>query len=46
MSIHWLEIRIKTQTGLLSSYLRKKLNPMQVRLMSIKDIPFKTEPKF
>jgi hypothetical protein len=41
-----LTVRIKTNVGLLSPYLRKKLNPLVVRLMSIKDIPFKTEPKY
>jgi hypothetical protein len=46
MEIHWLEIRIRTSTGLLSDYLRKKLNPLEIRLMSVKDIPFKTDPKF
>jgi len=31
---------------MLSDFYRKKLNPMQINLVSIKDIPFKTEPKF
>ena len=46
VEIHWLEIRIRTSTGLLSDYLRKKLNPLEIRLMSVKDIPYKTDPKF
>ena len=31
---------------MLSDFYRKKLNPMQINLVSVKDIPFKTEPKF
>lgn len=44
--IHFLEIRISTQTALLSPYLRKKLNPLMINLKACKDIPYKTEPKF
>ena len=45
-AIHYLHVTITTQTGLLSDYLRRKLNPMQIRLAACKDIPFKTEPKY
>lgn len=31
---------------MLSEFLRKKLNPLAVNLVAIKDIPFKTEPKY
>jgi hypothetical protein len=46
MPIHFLEVKITTQTALLSPYLRKKLNPLKIRLNSCKDIPFKTDPKY
>ena len=32
--------------GLLSPFLRKKLNPIKITLVACKDIPFKTEPKY
>jgi len=31
---------------MLSEFLRKKLNPLQINLVSCKDIPFKTEPRY
>lgn len=37
---------IKCDQPLLSEFYRKKLNPLQINLVSIKDIPFKTEPKY
>jgi len=46
IAIHYLEVKLVTQSGLLSTYLRKKLNPMMIRLASCKDIPFKSEPKY
>lgn len=46
LPIHYLEIKISTQTALLSSFLRKKLNPMMITLVACKDIPFKTDPKY
>jgi len=30
----------------LSEFYRKKLNPLQINLVSVKDIPFKTEAKY
>ena len=44
--ILFLNVCIKSDVPLLSEYLHKKLNPLQVLLVSIKDIPFHTEPKF
>lgn len=46
MAIHYLEIKIACETPLLSYFLRKKLNPMQINLVACKNIPFKTEPKY
>ena len=31
---------------MLNEFLRKKLNPLQITLVSMKDIPYKTEPKY
>lgn len=31
---------------LLSPYLRKKTNPLQIQINVAKEIPYKTEPKF
>lgn len=44
--LHFLDIKVQFDKPLLSEYLRKKLNPMQLTLSSVKDIPFKTDPKF
>ena len=30
----------------MSEFYRKKLNPLQINLVSVKDIPFKTEAKY
>ena len=43
---HELEINITSDQPLLSPYLRKKLNPLQIDICVAKDVPFKTEPKF
>jgi hypothetical protein len=44
--LHYLEINIEADVPLLSPYLRKKLNPLQLDLRAVKDIPYKTEPKY
>ena len=46
MQLHYLNFSIKCEQPLLSDFYRKKLNPMQINLVSVKDIPFKTEPKY
>lgn len=46
MAIHYLNFTIRCDKALLSDFYRKKLNPLQINLVSIKDIPFKTEPKY
>ena len=46
MSVHELTVKVESDLPLLSEYLGKKLNPMQINLVAIKDIPFKTEPRF
>jgi len=44
--LNYLNLAIKSETALLSDFYRKKLNPLQINLVSVKDIPFKTEPKY
>ena len=46
LSLNYLNLTIKCDKPLLSDFYRKKLNPLQINLVSIKDIPFKTDPKF
>ena len=46
MSLDYLELSIRSEQPLLSDFYRKKLNPMQINLVGIKDIPFKTEAKY
>lgn len=46
MQIHYLDLHIKSENPLLSDFYRKKLNPMQINLVAVKDIPFKTDHKF
>jgi hypothetical protein len=46
MPIHWINVHIKSELPLLTEFLRKKLNPMQINLITFKDVPFKTEPKY
>lgn len=43
---HYLNIQISTDQPLLSSFLRRKLNPIMVELVACKDIPYKTEPRY
>ena len=31
---------------MLTEFYRKKLNPMVINLVAMKDVPFKTEPKY
>ena len=45
-ALDYLDLRISCEKPLLSSFYRKKLNPMQVNLVSIKDIPYKSDPKY
>ena len=46
MQIQYMSLRIHSETPLLSEFYRKKLNPLQINMVAIKDIPFKTEPKY
>lgn len=46
MALNYLSLTIKSEQPLLSPFYRKKLNPLQINLVSVKDIPFKTEPKY
>ena len=46
LEIDYLDLRITSDKAMLSDFLRKKLNPMQINLVSVRDIPFKTDPKF
>ena len=46
MEIEYLNLTIRSETPMLSDFYRKKLNPMIINLAAVKDIPYKTEPKF
>lgn len=46
MEIHYLKFSINLDQPLLSNFLRRKLNPLMVNLVSAKKIPFKTEPRY
>ena len=46
MQLHYLTLKVTADETLLSDFLRKKLNPLQLNLVNCKDIPFKTEPKY
>ena len=46
MELEYLEIKVKCDSPMLTEFFRKKLNPLQINLVSMKDIPYKTEPKY
>lgn len=46
MQIHYMSVTIQSEQHMLSDFLRKKLNPLQINLVACKDIPYKTEAKF
>ena len=46
MEITYLEIKVKSEQPMLTEFYRKKLNPLLINLVSCKDVPFKTEPKY
>ena len=46
LQLHYLEVQVRSENPLLSDFYCKKLNPLQVNLVAIKDIPFKTDPKY
>lgn len=46
MAIHYMNIKVESDQPLLSDFLGKKLNPLQINLVAIKDIPYKVEPRF
>ena len=45
-ALEYLSFRIESDQPLLSEFYRKKLNPLQINLAAIKDIPYQTEPKY
>jgi hypothetical protein len=46
MSLHYLTLKVSSDQPLLSEFLRKKLNPLQLNLIACKDIPYKTEHRY
>ena len=44
--INYLKIKIWANNPMLSEFLRKKLNPLQIFILAAKDVPEKTDPKF
>jgi hypothetical protein len=46
VELHYLKISVSTDEPLLTPFMRKKLNPLQVNLIACKDIPFKVEPEY
>lgn len=46
VALDYLDIHIGSEKPLLSNFYRKKLNPLQINLVSIKDIPLKSDPKY
>ena len=46
IQLNSLTVKIQSEKPLLSDFYRKKLNPLQINLVSMKDIPFKTEHKY
>lgn len=46
MQLHYLNVKITSDQPLLSDFLRRKLNPLQLHLVACKDIPYKTEHRF
>lgn len=41
-----LKFAIESDGPLLSDYLARKLNPLQLNIIGFKDVPFKSDPKF
>ena len=44
--MHNLHVKVESDVALLSDFLARKLNPMQINLIAIKDIPFHTEHRY
>lgn len=44
--IHSLVIKVESDQPLLSDFLARRLNPLQVNLLAIKDIPYHTEHRY
>lgn len=42
----FLNIHVQTDVPILTSFMRTKLNPLQVNLVACKDVPYKTEPQY
>lgn len=46
MELLYLNITVSTDLPLLNRFLRKKLNPLLVNLISCKDIPYNLDPNY
>ena len=44
--INFIWVKLETDQGLLSNFLRKKLNPLKLHISQFNDIPYKTEARF
>lgn len=45
-SVNYLKLKITTDQPMLSEFIRKKLNPLQIFILAAKDVPGKTDPKY
>ena len=45
-SLNYLKLSITTDQPLLSEFIRKKLNPLQIFILAAKDVPAKTDLKY
>ena len=45
-SINYIQLKITTDQPMLSEFIRKKLNPLQIFILAAKDVPGKTDPKY
>lgn len=45
-SLDYFNLKITTDNPLLSEFLRKKLNPLQIYILAARDVPEKTDPKY
>ena len=46
LPIHYLRVKIEADQALLSAFLRKKLNPLQITVVAAKNVPYKMEPRY
>lgn len=45
-SLNYVKIKISTDKPMLSEFIRKKLNPLQIFILAAKDVPSKTDHKY